>query len=35
MFSAKYIGITITDNMEWDQHVSEISPKACADPEGE
>ena len=26
--SAKYLGITITDNLEWGQHVSEISPKA-------
>ena len=26
--SAKYLGITITDNMDWDQHVSEISSKA-------
>ena len=25
--SAKYLGITITDNMEWGQHVSEISSK--------
>ena len=23
--SAKYLGITITDNMDWGQHVSEIS----------
>ena len=23
--SAKYLGITITDNLEWGQHVSEIS----------
>ena len=26
--SAKYLGITITDNMDWVQHVPEISPKA-------
>ena len=26
--SAKYHGITITDNMDWGQHVSEISSKA-------
>ena len=26
--SAKYLGITITDNMNWGQHVSEISSKA-------
>ena len=26
--SAKYLGITITDNMDWSQHVSEISSKA-------
>ena len=26
--SAKYFGITITDNMDWGQHVSEISSKA-------
>ena len=25
---AKYLGITITDNMDWRQHVSEISSKA-------
>ena len=25
---AKYLGITITDNMDWGQHVSEISSKA-------
>ena len=25
---AKYLGITITGNMDWDQHVSEISSKA-------
>ena len=24
---AKYLGITITDNMDWGQHVSEISFK--------
>ena len=23
--SAKYLGITITDNMDWGQHISEIS----------
>ena len=26
--SAKYLGITITDNMDWGQHVSEISSNA-------
>ena len=26
--SAKYLGITITDNLNWGQHVSEISCKA-------
>ena len=26
--SAKYLGITITDNMEWGQHVPEMSSKA-------
>ena len=26
--SAKYLGITITDNMDWGQHISEISSKA-------
>ena len=26
--SAKYLSITITDNMDWGQHVSEISSKA-------
>ena len=26
--SAKFLGITITDNMDWGQHVSEISSKA-------
>ena len=26
--SAKYVGITITDSMDWGQHVSEISSKA-------
>ena len=26
--SAKYLGITITDNFDWGQHVSEISCKA-------
>ena len=26
--SAKYLDITITDNMDWGQHVSEISSKA-------
>ena len=26
--SANYLGITITDNMDWGQHVSEISSKA-------
>ena len=24
----KYLGITITDNVDWGQHVSEISSKA-------
>ena len=26
--SAKYLGITISDNMDWCQHISEISSKA-------
>ena len=26
--SAKYLGITITENMDWVQHISDISPKA-------
>ena len=26
--SAKYLGITISDNMAWGQHISEISSKA-------
>ena len=26
--SAKYLGITITDNLDWGQHVSESSGKA-------
>ena len=26
--SVKYLGITVTDNLEWGQHVSEISSKA-------
>ena len=26
--SAKYLGITITDNMDWGQHISDISSKA-------
>ena len=26
--SDKYLGITITDNLDWGQHVSEISCKA-------
>ena len=26
--SAKYLGITITDNVDWGQHISEISSKA-------
>ena len=26
--SEKYLGITITDDMDWGQHVSEISSKA-------
>ena len=26
--SAKYFGITISDNMDWGQHISDISPKA-------
>ena len=25
--SAKYLGITISDNMDWGQHISEISSK--------
>ena len=25
--SAKYLGITITENMDWGQHISDISPK--------
>ena len=25
---AKYLGITITENMYWDQHISDISSKA-------
>ena len=28
MKSTKYLGITITDNMDWGQHISEISSKA-------
>ena len=28
--SAKYLGITISDIMDWDQHISEISSKAPA-----
>ena len=28
VLSAKYLGITITDNMDWGQHVSDISSKA-------
>ena len=27
--STKYIGLTITDNLEWGQHVSEISCKTA------
>ena len=26
--SAKYLGLTITDNLDWGQHISEISAKA-------
>ena len=26
--SAKYLGITISDNMDWGQHISEISAEA-------
>ena len=26
--SAKYLGITISDDFDWDQHISEISSKA-------
>ena len=26
--SAKYLGLTITDDLDWDQHISEISAKA-------
>ena len=26
--SAKYLGITITDNLDWGQHVSDVSDKA-------
>ena len=26
--SAKYLGITITDKLDWGQHISEISSKA-------
>ena len=26
--SAKYLGISISDNMDWDQQISEISSKA-------
>ena len=26
--SAKYLGITISDNMDWDQHILEMSSKA-------
>ena len=26
--SEKYLGITISDNMDWGQHISEISSKA-------
>ena len=26
--SAKYLGITITDNLDWDQHVSDVSTPA-------
>ena len=26
--SAKYLGITISDNMDWGQHISEMSSKA-------
>ena len=27
--SAKYLNITISENMDWGQHISEISPKAA------
>ena len=26
--SAKYLGITITDNLDWGQHISEVTAKA-------
>ena len=26
--SAKYLGLTITDNLDWGQHISEIACKA-------
>ena len=26
--SARYLGITITENMDWGQHISDISSKA-------
>ena len=29
--SAKYLGITITENMDWGQHISDISSKATND----
>ena len=28
MKSTKYLGVTITDNMDWGQHISEIYSKA-------
>ena len=30
--SAKYLGLTITDDLEWGQHISEISCKATKTP---
>ena len=27
--SAKYLGVTINDNLDWGQHISEISSKAA------
>ena len=30
--SAKYLSITISDNMDWGQHISEISPEATKIP---
>ena len=31
--SAKYLGITITENMDWGQHISDISSKATRSQE--